>query len=131
MRQSAFLGFALALACSAPLCAQAGETYDLVILGGRVIDPETKRDEVAVVGINGRRVARISLEPLQGRKTLNARGLVVAPGFVDLHAHGQHDVGQQFQVLDGVTTAIDAESAAMPVAPYFAASSAEENYNEQ
>ncbi len=121
MRRRAFLWVAAALASAPPVLGQPGQTYDIVILGGRVIDPETKRDEIANVGIIGRRIARISREPLKGRRTLNARGLVVSPGFVDLHAHGQHDVGQRFQVLDGVTTAIDAESGAMPVAPYFAA----------
>ena len=119
MRRSAFLS--LAVACSAPLLAQPSDTYDLVILGGRVIDPETKRDEIANVGIRERRIAEITTRPLKGRRTLQAGGLVVAPGFVDLHAHGQHDVGQRFQVLDGVTTAIDAESGAFPVQAYHSA----------
>ncbi len=121
MRRSAFLSLVLASACSAPLMAQTSDTYDLVILNGRVIDPETKRDEVANIGLRGRRIAAISTRPLKGLRTLQARGLVVSPGFVDLHAHGQHDVGQRFQVFDGVTTAIDAESGALPVEPYYAA----------
>lgn len=121
MRGSALFLSALgmALVFSQPLHAHSDETYDIVILNGRVIDPETKRDEVANVGIKGRRIAAISTKPLNGRETLEVRGLVVSPGFVDLHAHGQHDTGQQYQVLDGVTTAIDAESGALPVAPFF------------
>lgn len=121
MRRSAFLALALAWACSAPIRAQSVETYDLVILNGRVIDPETKRDEVANIGIRGRRIAAISTRPLKGLRRLQARGLVVSPGFVDLHAHGQHDIGQRFQVLDGVTTAIDGEAGALPVESYYAA----------
>lgn len=121
MRIAAFLYVPLGMLCSHPATAQAPEAFDIVILGGRVIDPETKRDEVANVAIDEGRIVRISAEPMKGRRTVQAAGLVVSPGFVDLHAHGQHDVGQRFQVLDGVTTAIDAESGAMPVAPFFAA----------
>jgi len=119
MRSRAFLYTSLALGCASPAAAQAHETFDLVILGGRVIDPVTKRDEIANVAIDGRRIVRISPGPMRGRRTVDAAGLVVAPGFVDLHAHGQHDIGQRLQVLDGVTTAIDAEAGAMPLAPFF------------
>ena len=52
---------------------------------------------------NGRIVA-ISEEPLEGEKTIDARGLVVAPGFIDLHAHGQDPVSRKLQLADGVTT---------------------------
>jgi predicted amidohydrolase YtcJ len=121
MRKAAILYIGLTLGAVQPVLAQSAETFDVVIIGGRVMDPETKRDEIANVAISGRQVVRIAREPMKGRRTIQAAGLVVSPGFVDLHAHGQHNVGQRFQVLDGVTTAIDAESGAMPVAPYFAA----------
>ena len=109
-----------------PLSAQtsaepATQTYDIVIANGRVMDPESGRDEVANVGINGRGIAIITAAKLKGRRTIDATNLVVAPGFVDLHAHGQNPKGEYYQVLDGVTTAIDAEGGAMPIAPFIAA----------
>ncbi|MDT9600357.1 amidohydrolase family protein [Sphingosinicella rhizophila] len=99
----------------------AAADYDIVISGGRVMDPESGFDKVANVGVKDGRVVTISDTKLSGKVELDAAGKVVAPGFIDLHAHGQHDVGQQYQVRDGVTTAIDAEGGAMPMAPYFKA----------
>ena len=67
------------------LCLPAfGQTYDVVIRGGRVLDPETGLDAVRDVGISGDKIIRISEAPLSGRRTIEARGLVVAPGFIDL-----------------------------------------------
>jgi N-acyl-D-glutamate deacylase len=72
------------------LCGSAlAESYDIVIDGGRVMDPETGLDAVRNVGITHDKVARIKDEQLTGARVLSARGLVVAPGFVDLHQHGQ------------------------------------------
>lgn len=112
--------FLLALLLGAAPAAHA-QTYELVIANGRVMDPATGRDEIANIGINGRSIAAISSAPIKGRRIVDARNLVVSPGFVDLHAHGQNQKGQYFQVLDGVTTAIDAEAGAMPMAPFYAA----------
>jgi len=91
-------------------CAVSNEkTYDLVITGGRVIDPETGLDAVRNVGIVNGQIKVITEKPLLGQQTLEASGLVVSPGFIDLHAHGQNIVGQTYQVRDGVTTAMDLE----------------------
>jgi N-acyl-D-aspartate/D-glutamate deacylase len=84
--------------------------YDLVIENGRVIDPETRLDAVRYVGIRDGRIAAITAYALPAAKTLDAAGLVVAPGFIDLHAHGQNTVSQTYQVRDGVTTALELES---------------------
>ena len=65
------------------------QQYDLVITGGRVMDPETNLDAVRNIGVTGNRIAAISTSPLRGRETIDAKGLVVAPGFIDLHSHGQ------------------------------------------
>src|SRR5690348_7429139 len=70
-------------ACSSP------PAYDLVIANGRVMDPESGLDKVAHVGITGDRIQAISDSPLHGTKTIDARGLVVAPGFIELHTHGE------------------------------------------
>ena len=77
----------LGLVCGAVLVAQA--RFDVVITGGRVMDPESGLDAPRHVGIRGGKIAAISTTPLQGRIDLSAAGRVVAPGFIDLHAHGQ------------------------------------------
>ena len=91
-----------------PLCALS-QSYDVVIQGGRVIDPETGLDAVRNVGITSGKVRKISAEPLQGRHVISAQGLVVAPGFIDLHQHGQDIESQRVKALDGVTTALEME----------------------
>ncbi len=107
------LGHSLVLAVlslSAPtLAAQQVEVYDIVLVGGRVMDPETGLDAVRNVGINGTTIAVITAQPLSGRTVIDVRGLVVGPGFVDLHAHGQDSVSSRFQAGDGVTTALELE----------------------
>jgi N-acyl-D-aspartate/D-glutamate deacylase len=85
------------------------QQYDLVIEGGRVMDPETGLDAIRNVGINKRTVVRISSDRLNGRQVLDAHGLVVAPGFIDLHQHGQDLESQRVKALDGVTTALEME----------------------
>ena len=85
------------------------QQYDLVLEGGRVMDPETGLDAVRNVGIKDGKIARISAEPLSGRKTLRVAGLVVAPGFIDLHQHGQELASQRVKAFDGVTTALEME----------------------
>ena len=69
--------------------AEAVQALDLVIAGGRVVDPETGLDAVRHVGIRDGAVVAVSESPLIGAVTVDATGLVVAPGFIDLHAHGQ------------------------------------------
>src|SRR5919205_3342082 len=84
-------------------------SYDLVILNGRVIDPESRTDAVRNVGISNGTIKTISSEKLAGRTVIDARGLVVAPGFIDLHQHGQDDENYRFKTMDGVTTALELE----------------------
>jgi N-acyl-D-aspartate/D-glutamate deacylase len=90
-------------------------TYDLVLTGGRVIDPATKLDAVRNVGILNGKIAAISAEALQGKETVNVSGLVVAPGFIDLHAHGQNVPSNTYQLMDGVTTALELEMGTYPL----------------
>lgn len=98
----------------------AQERYDIVLAGGRVMDPESARDEVANVGIRGSEVAAVSLAPLAGDVVIDVSGLVVAPGFIDLHAHGQTNQANEFQARDGVTTALELESGAGDPAGFLA-----------
>jgi dihydroorotase len=89
--------------------AQTNVEYDIVLTGGRVIDPETKMDAIKNIGIRNKQVAQISSEPLIGKENINVKGLIVAPGFIDLHVHGRSNVEQEFQMHDGVTTALELE----------------------
>lgn len=98
----------------------AAQTYDLVLAGGRVIDPETNLDAVRWVGINGGTVRAVSAKPLQGKTTIDVKGLVVAPGFIDLHEHGQDFEAYTFQARDGVTSSLELEIGTADVAAWYA-----------
>jgi N-acyl-D-glutamate deacylase len=89
--------------------------FDLVVANGRVIDPETGLDGIRSIGIRAGRIEAIAETPLRGRTTIDAKGLVVAPGFIDLHAHAQDLSGARMQAFDGVTTALDLESGTLPI----------------
>lgn len=89
--------------------AQSSTLYDLVLSGGRVIDPETKLDAIRNIGIINNRIAQITTEPLKGKQEINVSGLVVAPGFIDPHVHGLGNREQEYQLHDGVTTALELE----------------------
>src|SRR6516162_10295965 len=85
------------------------QQYDIVIEGGRVVDPETGLDAVRYVGITNGKIARITQDHLTGKRVVSAAGLVVAPGFIDLHEHGQEVASQRVKAFDGVTTALEME----------------------
>ena len=86
------------------------QRFDTVIQGGRVIDPETGLDRVMNVGIHGGSIAVVSERPLQGAKVIDAAGLIVAPGFIDLHQHQHDSTAYRLKAQDGVTTALEMES---------------------
>lgn len=94
------------------------QSYDLVIQDGRVLDPDTGLDAVRNVGISQGKIKRISAEALEGKQVISARGLVVAPGFIDLHQHGQDLESQRVKALDGVTTALEMEIGKPDVAAF-------------
>lgn len=93
--------------------------YDLVISGGRVMDPQSGLDGLRNVGIADGRIAALTDRPLRGRRTIDARGLVVAPGFIDLHSHAQDPKSNVFQAHDGVTTALELELGVFPVEKWY------------
>ena len=95
-------------------------SYELVIRGGRVLDPETGLDATMNVGIDEGRIVRISAEPLTGTRTIDARGLVVAPGFIDLHQHGQDEASGVLKAFDGVTSGLEMEIGVPDVAAFLA-----------
>jgi cytosine/adenosine deaminase-related metal-dependent hydrolase len=97
------------------------QTFDTVIAGGRVIDPESGLDAVRYVGITAGKVRAISAAPLTGRKTIDAKGLVVAPGFIDLHWHGVDPATDRYEAMDGVTASFELEIGVADVTKAYAA----------
>ena len=93
--------------------------YDRVILAGHVMDPASKLDAVRNIGLSGGRIAVITTHAISARDTVDARGFVVAPGFIDLHAHGQTPETYRFYALDGVTTALELELGTSDVAAWY------------
>jgi len=83
--------------------------FDLVLTGGRVNDLESGLDAVRNIGINGGRIAAVSARELRGRQVISVSGQVVAPGFIDLHSHGQTDENYRYKAMDGVTSALEME----------------------
>lgn len=94
--------------------------YDIVLTGGRVLDPESQLDGVRNIGLQGNRIAAVSAGPLRGRVTVDATGLVIAPGLIDLHSHGQDDENYRFKARDGVTTALELEVGAADIPAWYA-----------
>jgi N-acyl-D-glutamate deacylase len=92
---------------------------DIVITGGRVIDPETGLDAIRNVAIEGDMIVAISEFPLEGDVVIDATGKVVSPGFIDMHAHGQNIGDYRMQVIQGVTTALELESGLLPIGDWY------------
>jgi len=116
------IGLLLALQLGTPV-------YDRVVLGGNVMDPASQLDAVRNIGLVDGRIAVIATHAIRGRDTVDAHGLVVAPGFIDLHAHGQTPETYRFYALDGVTTALELELGTSDVPAWYAERSAGERIN--
>ena len=95
------------------------EKFDVVLAKGRVIDPETYLDGIYNVGIKGDRIAAISAEPLDGKEVVDCTGMIVSPGFIDMHAHGQNIPSARIQAFDGVTTGLELEAGILPVGEFY------------
>jgi len=94
--------------------------FDLVIHNGRVMNPANGLDSVRDVGIRDGRIAELSRTPLSGAEEVDVAGQVVAPGFIDLHAHGQREFEAWLQAQDGVTTQLEMEAGVYPVDAWYA-----------
>ena len=90
-----------------------------MIANGRVMDPETGFDAVANVGVKAGMIASITTETLDGKRTIDATGHVVAPGFIDYHSHGQEPYAFRLYARDGVTTPLDLELGAHGVDEFY------------
>src|SRR5215207_11501765 len=104
----------LVAACSAPT------SYDVVVANGRVMDPESGLDAVRHIGISAGKIAAVSEQPLRGRRVVDAANHVVAPGFIDLHEHGQQEESYRMMVRDGVTSALELEVGTPDIAKFYA-----------
>ena len=98
-----------------------GQEYDVVLANGRVLDPATNLDAIRYIGVRGTRIAAVSQTPLRGRTVVDVAGLAVAPGFIDLHSHGQTPENYRFKARDGVTTALELEVGVSPVSQWYRA----------
>ncbi|MCH7782203.1 hypothetical protein IID62_03980, partial [candidate division KSB1 bacterium] len=96
------------------------QEYDIVIMNGRVMDPASNLDAIRNIGISEGKIVEITVRNITGRERIDASGLVAAPGFIDLHAHGQDIENNRFQVLDGVTSAFETEGGTLNVDRWYA-----------
>lgn len=96
------------------------QNYDLVIQNGRVLDPESGLDAVRHLGIQGGVIRAVSERPLRGARVLDAKGLVVSPGFIDLHWHGRDPGYYHYPAMQGVTSALELEIGTADVAGWHA-----------
>jgi N-acyl-D-aspartate/D-glutamate deacylase len=101
---------------SLPSATETPPVYDLVIMNGRVIDPQHETNALMNLGIRDGVIAYRGSEAIQGKRTVNAQGHWVTPGFIDLHSHAMTPFGQYYQARDGVTTALELEAGVYPVA---------------
>ena len=118
--QRSSLVFSLLIVVACGRQEPADTPYDLVIANGRVIDPESGLDAVRSVAIREGRIVLILDGDVQGDRTIDATDLVVVPGFIDLHEHGQDEESYALMVRDGVTSAFELEIGTADVDAWYA-----------
>ncbi|MES2452410.1 MAG: amidohydrolase family protein [Pseudomonadota bacterium] len=135
VRQSHGFGFAMLAAASLlapPAAARAPRqavVHDVVYLGARAIDPETGLDGIRNIAIDGDRITEVTAARIKGRRTIDAHGLIAAPGFIDLHSHATNQETAGYQARDGVTTRLELEIGAYPVRSWYEARQGRELLN--
>lgn len=115
-------GCALALSMLVALYATpaAAQEFDLLLRGGTVVDGSGEPGYTADIAVAGDRIALVSREPVDGaraHRTIDVRGRIVAPGFIDAHAHveelNRRPLAESF-IRQGVTTVVYAADGGMP-----------------
>ena len=109
--------------------AWADPPHDVVLAGARVIDPESGLDAIRNIAVRGDRIVAVTESPIEGKRTIDASGLVAAPGFIDLHSHATDALSAGYQAKDGVTTRLELEIGTWPVAGWYAAKQGHELLN--
>lgn len=97
----------------------AAQQYDLVILNGHVMDPESGLDAVRNIGVSAGKIRVVTSRRITGKSVIDAHNLVVSPGFIDIHCHGQDDENYRYKARDGVTTALEMEVGAWPIDTWY------------
>ena len=97
--------------------AYAGD-LDMAINNGRVIDPASGLDAVRSVGIRDSKIVAISEASFDAKQVVDASGLVVSPGFINLHSHSVAEPGYRLELLDGVTTVLELEAGSFPISRF-------------
>lgn len=110
----------MTIACKSPEVLLMGQPveFDLLVCSGRVIDPSSSRDETIDIAISDGKIVAIDsgIEKGRSQRVIDATGLIVTPGLIDLHVHAYHGVNTYGMDVDplcqrtGVTTAVDAGS---------------------
>ena len=121
MKKSFQLLLAITLLSQMPACAQESDMtgFDVVILGARVIDPESGLDSILNIGVTGKKISAITTQAISGAQHIEANGLIAAPGFIDFHVHGQDPYSERLGIRDGRTSQLDLEAGAWPVSDYY------------
>src|SRR5688572_1988070 len=123
MRRFTLLGVLAILACASPAIVQPNPV-DLLIRGGRVVDGTGSDPRVTDVGITGDRIVFVGdarARNVSARRTLDAAGLIVTPGFIDPHTHTSGDLGDSTgrdnhaYLMQGVTTVITGNDGGGPL----------------
>ena len=115
-------------------CSLTAQTYDLLLKGGRVIDPRNGINAPMDVAVSGNKIARVaeSITPTDAKMTVDVSGFYVTPGLVDIHVHVYTGTGNKnsytgdrsvypdgFTFRSGVTTVVDAGSSGWTNFPDF------------
>lgn len=120
MRLLLLISIVLAAACRSAVIREAPAPYDLVILNGRVMDPESGLDAIRNLAITGTTIQAITNARVSGKVAIDASGLVVSPGFIDLHQHNHEPEALRAKILDGVTAAFEMELGVRDVDEWYA-----------
>ena len=96
------------------------QTYDLAITGGRVLDPANLIDDVLNIAISNGQIVKVTRKPVKANQVIDASGLVVAPGFIDILAgYPNRDESAIFKVTDGVTSIVSMHGGPVDVKKWY------------